>query len=450
MSTIFDNLKKYENSEYKRFHMPGHKGRPQKSCSELSSFFPLDVTELPETDNLFAESSFLLDSEKNLARVFGADFSFFLVGGSSCGVISMLLAAFSPGDTVIIGRNCHQSVIFGMIMCGINPVYVMPEATESGIGGGINPQKIEEEFVKNPQIKGVLITSPTYHGMVMEIEKIAEITHRHGGVLLVDEAHGAHFPFSSLLPKSAIKMGADAAVSSLHKTLPSPNQTAVLNCKGFLKGRIKTALSLTQTSSPSFPLLSLADSAVREFSADGEKEFKRLYNDCMSIFGQKFNNISLVKNSLGKHHILSCDFTKITVTFENAGITPHKAAEFLKKNYKISCEMVDNISILFMLSPYNTKEDVLCLKEALISLDGICKGPQRKTEPVNINPVVSLSPRDAYFAPKKSVFKTDAVGKICAENVVICPPCMPIVTFGEVITKELIPHIPAESIDVVI
>ena len=232
---------------------------------EFPNPFSIDITEIEGFDNLHHAEGILKESMRWAAGVYGADRTYYLVNGSSCGILSAIGAVMRPGETMLVSRNCHKSVYHGLILNSLKPEYVYPQIIEDlGIQGGISPDDVEKQLEECPEIRGVLIVSPTYDGVVSDISKIAEIVHRHNIPLIVDEAHGAHFPFGNgCFPKSALSCGADLVIQSLHKTLPSLTQTAVLHLKGnrVSRERLERCLQMYQSSSPSY----VASDAAQRF-----------------------------------------------------------------------------------------------------------------------------------------------------------------------------------------
>ncbi|MGE4282571.1 MAG: aminotransferase class I/II-fold pyridoxal phosphate-dependent enzyme, partial [Clostridia bacterium] len=231
---LYDALKAYSKKNMIPFHMPGHKlgaGFPEQF---RDSFLDIDLTELPDTDDLHAPEGPIEEAQKLAAEAFGARQTFFLVNGSTCGIQTMIAGVCNPGDILIVDRNCHLSVIHSLILCGVIPQYIYPEyISDLDFIGGINPHEVEEALKKHPDAKGVFITCPTYHGICSDIKTIADIVHRYDKMLLVDEAHGAHFCFHPSLPQGALHAGADICVQSAHKTLPALTQSALLHVNSF-------------------------------------------------------------------------------------------------------------------------------------------------------------------------------------------------------------------------
>lgn len=245
---IYTALQKYINDNIYPFHMPGHK---QGRALSIDDIMKIDITEVDGVDNLHNAKEVILESQRLTAKLFGAKETFYLVNGSSCGIIASILTVCSPNDKILVARNCHKSVYSGIIFAGGNPVYIMPEIIDDyNIAGGINVDKLKN--IMNNSIKAVLITSPTYEGFCSDIKTIADIVHSYNSILIVDEAHGAHFKFNDYFPNTALEQGADIVIQSVHKTLPSLTQTALLHIQGNRVDiyKLKQMLSMVQTSSP--------------------------------------------------------------------------------------------------------------------------------------------------------------------------------------------------------
>ncbi|KUK07839.1 MAG: Arginine/lysine/ornithine decarboxylase, partial [Caldanaerobacter subterraneus] len=268
MSTpLYDALMEYVKKETVPFHMPGHKQGRVLPKEYIENLAKIDLTEVPGLDNLHNPDGPILEAEKLAAKAFGSKQAFFLVNGSTAGIYAAMYAVLNPTDKVLVMRNSHKSVYNGVVLTQSIPVYLLPEIDyENGIAMGIDVEKLEEVLQKERDVKAVVVTHPNYYGFCSDIEKIVDIVHKYGKILIVDEAHGAHFPFSNNLPKSSIKAGADIVVQSLHKTLTSFTQTSILhlNSDRVDVDRLKYSLSLFQSTSPSYILMSSIDMA-REY-----------------------------------------------------------------------------------------------------------------------------------------------------------------------------------------
>jgi arginine/lysine/ornithine decarboxylase len=244
-------------------HMPCHKGGRYRLIQDV---YPLDVTEVPGTDHLYQSTGILKSSMDYLAEVYGARRTVFLVNGSTVGILSAMGGICEEGDEVLVARNCHQSVYNGVTLFKLKPSYIYPKMTQFGLIGGIDPHEVKALLISNPRISTFIMTSPTYDGFISDIQAIAEICHHYNVLLIVDEAHGAHLPFSKALPASAIELGADVIVHSMHKTLPTFTQSALLhmNLSEDLEAKVMKRLQMLQTSSPSYIMMAQMDQCVQE------------------------------------------------------------------------------------------------------------------------------------------------------------------------------------------
>ncbi|MBR5157395.1 MAG: aminotransferase class I/II-fold pyridoxal phosphate-dependent enzyme [Clostridia bacterium] len=420
---ISDSLKKHIKTEKASFHMPGHKGGAAffgtPFENELLSF---DVTEVGGTDCLASPKEAIAQSEQKAAKLYGAKSAFYLVNGSTCGILSMFFAFFKEGDSVIVDRSCHISAVNALVLCGLNPVYVSQNIDEKrGVPSGITADKIKKMLEEYPDVKGVFITSPNYYGMMSEVEKIAELAHEKGIVLLVDEAHGAHFPFSNRLPKSAISMGADAAVVSLHKSLPCPNQTALLLINDEkMAEKMQKAINVFQTTSPSYMLLVYIEAALDM----AEKQGKEL-TDRLLKYLKPFSRYQTE------------DPFKLLLTFSQNGITGYEAEKILKEKFGIYAELCDNKNVLLMTSWGNSFQDFELLAMAINHIKDIKKEPKESKITTEFNEgKPELSPKIALNSECEWILPKDSVGRIAAASVTAFPPCIPVLLPGEKISKK--------------
>lgn len=427
---ITDMLKKHAENEKASFHMPGHKNGVGFLGAPFSAdLFAMDTTELPGTDALIAPEGAILEAEQYAAGLYGAKHSFFLVGGATVGILSMIYSAFRPNDRVIIDRNCHQSVLNGAILAGVNPIYVTPEISPlPDIPGTVSAQSIEKILKQHSDIKGAILTSPNYFGATADIKSIAALLHEHQALLLVDEAHGAHFPFSPAFPESSIRLGADMSVVSLHKTLPAPNQTALLNINNTCSlSEVRDVIRMFQTSSPSYPLLAAMEYGLSYAEKKGKVETARI--------------LSLL-NSLGCPTLN--DPFKLMPTWAEKGNTGYQAEKILRERFGIYVEMCTSHRVLCMVSWCNTDADIQLLQKALGYLNALPSQGEALTVPDQKGGGFSLpqiSPAELRkFAPAQLPLDRSS-GKICAKTVAAFPPCIPILLPGEVITDEKIAYL---------
>jgi arginine decarboxylase len=280
---IFETLYNRAKRKVISFHTPGHKnGRgidPKLRDFTGKNGYYFDVTVFPEVDSLHDPVSSIKRAQILLSEAYGVQHSFFLVNGSTVGNQAMLMSACSPGDSVIVSRNAHKSILAGVIMAGVWPIWIQPKVDQNlDILFDPTPEQIEQAIVQFPEAKAVFVTSPTYNGVTADLVKISEIVHRHGKVLLVDEAHGPHLKFHEDLPISAVEAGADLCVQSTHKILSALSQGSVLHFNSELLdiNRVKKIVSMLQTTSPNYMTLASIDLARRQAVLHGEKIFERV------------------------------------------------------------------------------------------------------------------------------------------------------------------------------
>ena len=436
-------LREHDEDGFVPFHMPGHKR--SKNYSFLSNVQGLDITELEGFDDLNRAEGLLLEAQKRAAEFFGVKASRFLTCGSTGGVLAAMRALTSDGDEVLIARNSHKSVYNAIELCGLRPYYVNPTYFEEyGFYGSVVPEDIEAELEAHPNIRLVVITSPTYEGVLSNIKAIAKICHSRGAYLFVDEAHGAHLGLSRKFEDSARNLGADVVVNSLHKTLPSLTQTAILHvCTDAVDvGAIDRNLSLFQTSSPSYVLMASIDGCLRYLAGEGIYELD-IWNDRIDKFRKSMSRCKRIKlfEHNGDGRVYAYDKTKLVFLTVESAISGVALMRALRSKYKIELEMASANYVLAMTGAGDTLGAYLAISEAIFELDNSVKDrnglakidslslPKKVVEPCQIR-ILSTE-----FAELES-----AIGRVSAESVWAFPPCSPILVKGEVITKEFVRH----------
>lgn len=458
---LVERLKRYSSSNVAAFHMPGHKRQMGlEILREFPNPFSIDITEIDGFDNLHHPDGILKESMDWMANVYGADQSYYLVNGSSCGILSAMGAVMHPGETILVSRNCHKSVYHGLILNSLKPEYVYPQILDNlGIQGGISPEDVEKKLNQHPEIQAVLVVSPTYDGVVSDIRRIAEITHAHGIPLIVDEAHGAHFSFSSgEFPESALCCGADLVIQSLHKTLPSLTQTAVLHVKGqrIDTARLKQCLQMYQSSSPSYVFMAGMEACIYEMEQHG-REYMAAFASRIQKIRQKLSALQILKlldrGEIGTHAVFDVDESKLVISCQGV-LTGENLSEWLRRDYQIEMEMCGAdyaVAILTFLDPVEHLER---LGDALLEIDTKLtekmrleqkRGKERKSEGAFWNtlqvPEICMTPVSACNAPLERIPLEKATGRISGEFVYLYPPGIPIVTPGERVTPEMIRQI---------
>lgn len=434
---IYTALQKYINDNIYPFHMPGHK---QGRALSIDDIMKIDITEVDGVDNLHNAKEVILESQRLTAKLFGAEETFYLVNGSSCGIIASILTVCSPNDKILVARNCHKSVYSGIIFAGVSPVYIMPEIIDDyNIAGGINVDKLKN--IMNNSIKAVLITSPTYEGFCSDIKAIADIVHSYNSILIVDEAHGAHFKFNDYFPNTALEQGADIVIQSVHKTLPSLTQTALLHIQGNRVDiyKLKQMLSMVQTSSPSYILMSSIDLCK---SIVATNDFSCFVNK-LSTFRNKLRGLKALKlvddEIKNKFSITQLDKSKIVIYSNSDDITGYELDKLLRQKYKLQIEMSGFNHIIAITTLADDDNGFNRLINALTEIDKELSPSNRKINCYNnINPIIKLLPRDAMFKTKALVKLEDSIGKIAGDFVVAYPPGIPIIAPGELITQNLV------------
>lgn len=438
---IINELSEIVNKEVISFHMPGHKkGKIYEKLgytNVLENLYKMDTTEIIGTDNLHSPEGIIKASQENTAKAFKSDYTYYLVNGSSCGIQSAIMSVCNPKSKIIVNRDCHQSVINGCILGDVDIEYIPCEISkDTNILKGVNVINVIDIIDKNLDAKAILLTYPTYYGVTYDLEYICNYAHSKNMVVIVDEAHGAHLGLSEKLPKTALEQGADIVIQSTHKTLPSFTQSSMIHVKeeSVDLDKISNMLRITESSSPSYLLLSSLELAVDIYEDKGKELMEEL-----------LNNIHIFKNNVNKNlEIYSTnDKTKVFISAKNIGLTGYELENILRKKYSIQVELSNYYGVLLICTIGNSTQDFISLETALddivvkefksIKLDNI-------KYPVDI-PQKILTPREAFYKTKKSVKIYDSIGKICGESIVPYPPGINIISPGEIISKEIIDYL---------
>jgi len=450
MTPLFSKLLELAQKKHAPFYAPGHKlGRGIFSgltAAWGADIFQADLPELPDLDNLFAPEGVIKEAQNLAAQTFGADQTWFLVNGSTCGIITAILATVGDGDKILLPRNIHQSAIAGLIHSGAMPVFVNPPYDPQwDLSYGLTPESVEQALAIHPDIKAILILSPTYQGVCPDVAKIAEIAHSKNIPLIVDEAHGSHFKFHPDLPPTALELGADLVIQSTHKTLGAMTQASMLHLRRSLINpqKISRTLQLVESTSPSYLLLASLDAAREQMATEGEK----LWSQTLVLAHtarQELAQITRLNIFNPKPHtgIEYFDPTRLTVDVTGLGFTGYEADEILHEELGITAELPLEKNLTFILTFGNTENDIQVL------IDGFRKlGDRQPQNPVNSrsNPIKDsqiiydlpkLSPRKAFFTTSQTCPIESCIGEICAELICPYPPGIPILMPGEIITEK--------------
>lgn len=371
---LYDKLKEYAAGGVYPMHMPGHKRNME--LLPLGLPYDIDITEIHGFDDLHDAHGILREISELASGLYGSDRAFLLVNGSTVGILAAIGAHTERGDRILATSNCHRSVRNAAALFGLDPVYLTPETDEtSGIACSISPEAVDLALKKMPDIKLVVVTSPTYEGVISDIGSIADIVHGRNIPLFVDSAHGAHLGFSPGFPGSAVRAGADIVVMSLHKTLPALTQCSLLHICGAWANAGETArlLSVLQTSSPSYVLLASIDRCLRLLEADGDKLFygyernlSRFSNDIMTL-----KNLSVLCHGspLTCPDFFAFDPGKLVIVTKNTALSGFMLADILRTEYKIELELANNDFALAMTGICDSTEGFTRLAEALTAID---------------------------------------------------------------------------------
>lgn len=448
LTPLADALKEQAANAFVPFDVPGHKGR----LDVLAEYFgerclQLDKNSRLSIDYLCQPRSVIKKAEALAAELFGACNAFFMVGGTTSSVQAMIMYACSPGEKIILPRNVHSSVINAVILAGAVPVYIDPQIHDAlGISLGMRIEDIEACIKQNPEAKAVLVNNPTYYGVCSDICKIIELVHKHGMLLLADEAHGTHFYFGDGLPAAAIHAGADLSAVSMHKTGGSFTQSAILlTANTISKEHITNIINLTRTTSASYILLASLDIARKWLATYGHSAINRMIEMAVSTRARI--------NEIGGYYAFSseiidhgsvCDYdrTKLSVNTQNVGLAGIEVYSILRDSYSVQIEFGDMRNILAVSAIGDCQADHDRLVYALKDIQRKYGSNQKRCFSYEyIPPTIVLSPREAFYAKKKSLPINECVGAISSESVMCYPPGIPILAPGELITERIVEHI---------
>ena len=471
MPDLYCELNRLCESELYPFHMPGHK----RNCEStpLKGAFNVDITEIEEFDNLHDEKGIILEAEERANRLYGADKTFFLVNGSTCGVLSAVSAAVPEGGRILAGRGSHKSFYNAAYLRRLDISYLPVKMIDKyGIYDGYTGDDVKEALDKSESLpSAVFITSPTYEGKCSDISKIADLCHKKKIPLIVDAAHGAHFGFGEGIPESAVKAGADLVIHSVHKTLPSMTQTALLHVQGSLidKKKLKRFLTIYQSSSPSYVLMASIDLCMKEMEERGGEFVSKLlkYRKTLEEETKELANIRVA----GLSELP--DPAKALIYLPSEAMTGQQLYDILREEYKLQLEMAGEKYALAIISGWDTEEGIRRLIDAIRHIDEdlsvhteITKkktaanpnSTDREDTPHNtaINvadsstgvskeskyrftlPACKAKICDAWDEEKVIVPLKNANGQISAEFIGLYPPGIPLIVPGEVFDERIV------------
>ena len=447
---IMEALQEVRSSRILPFDVPGHKqGKGNRELTEFlgEQCLSVDVNSMKPLDNLCHPTSVIREAEILAAEAFRANQAFFMVGGTTSSVQSMVFAACKEGEKIILPRNVHRSAINALIIGGAVPVYVNPQVDDRlGIALGMDPIELEQVIRQNPDAKAILVNNPTYYGICSDLKRIVELAHEQDMLVLVDEAHGTHFYFSDELPLAAMDAGADMAAVSMHKSGGSLTQSSfLLTGERVNADYVRQIINLSQTTSGSYLLMSSLDIARKNMAIHGKEIFREVI--ALAQYARReINAISgyyaYAKELINGGSVFDFDITKLSVNTLDTGLAGIEVYDILRDEYGIQIEFGDLGNILAYLSVGDREPDVERLVTALADLQRRYK--KERTGLLDheyISPVVAAGPKQAFFGKKQSLPIQETEGRICSEFVMLYPPGIPILAPGERITREILDYI---------
>jgi arginine/lysine/ornithine decarboxylase len=447
---LFDTLLAHAKRHVVSFHTPGHKNG-RGIDDRLKNYtgdkvYGFDVTVFDEVDSLHDPMGPIKKAQELCAKAYGSEHSLFLVNGTSGGNIAMFLSACNPGESVIVSRSSHKSILSGIILAGLWPIWIQPEIDQNlDIIFNSTYKQIVQALQNYPEAKAVFVTNPTYNGVTTELSKIAELCHKKGKILLVDEAHGPHLKFHPKLPQSAIDAGADMCVQSTHKILSALSQGSVMHVNSKLVdiNRVKKVVSMTQTTSPSYLTLASIDLARAQAVAKGREMLGNVIdaaNWARETINKEIPDMTCLTRSELKKRGFDLDLTKLTVNVTKTGLSGYEVDSILAKEYNIQIDYSDMFNLVAIMGIGSDMSDVKAFVSALKDISKKYKGKQEnwKLQIPSLSTEMVMMPRDVMFSSDvKRIPLNKAVGHVSAQTLTPYPPGIPVLIPGERITKEI-------------
>lgn len=452
---LIDGVKDYLKKEIIPFSMPGHKmGRAfDNELKEI--FIQGDLTEVDGLDNLHNPEGIIKEAQDRLAKLYNSKKSYFLINGSTSGNLIMIFSALNEGDKVLVERNCHRSIMNGIILRKLKPIFIKNKYHSSLKAPiGIDLNHLNEVLGEIKDIKAIILTYPNYYGIGLGIKNVIKICKEKDIAVLIDSAHGAHYGFNEMLPKSPQELGADMVVMSAHKTLPSLTQTSYLHVNNLkYLSKVEFYKGIFMSTSPSYMMMMSLDYARDFLEEKGESEYNNLINiinsfkekakdiNYLNIVDKEFlcNNCQEKESGVCNKCDLSYDCSRVVLNLKE-GLNGNKLLDYLLKN-KIQCEMSDNKNVVLIPSPFNTREDFQALYEALVKCDENKLRFKEEDFYITDIPKMKFMPYEIIEKEIEELHLDKANGRVVAENIIPYPPGVPMLISGEVIENKHIEYI---------
>lgn len=451
--SLYQALSDYAASDFYPYHMPGHKRNP--AGGEMADYHKIDITEIDGFDNLHQAEGILKEAQLRANCLYGADETFFMVNGGSGGVMAAVMAATEPMDEILIARNCHKSVYHAAILQGLIVRYYYPKMIqEYDICDSVSAEEIAAFLDIYPEVKTVVITSPTYEGVLSDVPGIAAVVHERGKILIVDEAHGSHFGLSPYLPQGAVAGGADLVIHSLHKTLPAMTQTALLHVNGARveREKLRAYLCMLQTSSPSYVLMASMDACMRFLEESGRERFAAMQRHFESFCEKtallkriRIGNVTEVSKK--KSGAKGWDPGKLVISVKGTGMSGKELDDILRETYHLEMEMAAETYVLAIMTLMDEAEGWQRLADALCEIDGRIEesADEENATSGERAPVRQLKSRmplaRAYHSEWETIPLQKAAGRVAAGFINLYPPGSPIAAPGEILDEAVIKQI---------
>lgn len=458
MEYLYSKLIQYSSSDYYGFHMPGHKRSSALTGTELP--YKIDITEIEGFDDLHHAKGILREAQERAAKVYQAEETHYLINGSTAGLLSAVFGCTRRGDRILMARNCHKSVYNAVFLNGLRPVYIYPEEVPgTEMNGEIAQRQVDQLLNDYPDVRAVVITSPTYDGVVSDVRKIAETVHKRNIPLILDEAHGAHLGFHPYFPENGNQCGADLVIHSLHKTLPALTQTALLHMNGDIVNRsqVRKYLHMLQSSSPSYVLMAGMDECIRMLEERGEEVFAQ-YSVLLDHARKRLQELRYMELMRTERY----DPSKLVISVKDTVLadsgeifTGRDLYHWLLDNYHLQAEMAAGFYVIFMTSPADMPEGMERLISALYEIDQklvINKSDERKSACPEIPDIreTAISQEAVYSScdaeekraeGSETVLWSEAEGRISLEYTYLYPPGIPLIVPGERISGQTVKQI---------
>ncbi|MBO9533969.1 MAG: aminotransferase class V-fold PLP-dependent enzyme [Solirubrobacteraceae bacterium] len=460
-----DAIAAYGSRGSGRMHVPGHKGGPGADPGLRAAIgeraLLMDVPQGIYGVDLGVDIAPQLRAEQLAAEAYGASRSWFLTNGATQGNHALALALAPPGRTVVVQRNSHASVVDGLVLSGGRPQFVAPAYDDAiGIAHTVEPATLDDTLSQTPEASAVFVVSPTYFGVSADIPALAEVAHRHGCALVVDQSWGPHFGFHPDVPESALRQGADAVLTSTHKMAGSLTQSAILHAGLDTRidiAAVDRAIRLVRSTSPNSLLLASLDGARRQLAVHGEPLLDRTLRGLVELLGRIDRSPGLevvgptLKGSPGVHDV---DPLKVVIDVRGTGSTGYAIGQALGAWHDVHPELATDTAVLLVLGPAERPDDLAMVglameRTAARIVEEVEAGKAQIDEddvPRIVEPLIApqsetvIPPRDAFLGEAEAIPLADAVGRISAESIAGYPPGIPALLPGERITPAVVEH----------